>query len=36
MILLPASRIIYGERITLIAVIGTIVTIAGVALLMLR
>lgn len=36
LILLPASRIIYRERITLIAVIGTIVTIAGVALLMLR
>jgi len=36
LILLPASRIIYGERITLIAVIGTVVTLAGVALLMLR
>ncbi|TET23829.1 MAG: hypothetical protein E3J71_01070 [Candidatus Stahlbacteria bacterium] len=36
LILLPASRIIYGERITLIAIVGTIVTLAGVALLMLR
>ncbi|MBA7615023.1 hypothetical protein ES703_22298 [subsurface metagenome] len=36
LILLPASKIIYGERITLIAVIGTVVTLAGVAFLMLR
>ena len=36
LILLPASRIIYKERITFIAVLGTIVTLAGVALLMLR
>lgn len=36
LILLPASRIIYKERITLVAIAGTVVTLAGVALLMLR
>jgi len=36
LILLPASRMIYREKITLIGVLGTIVTLAGVALLMLR
>jgi len=36
LILLPASRIIYREKITLIGVLGTIVALVGVALLMLR
>lgn len=36
LILLPAARIIYKERITAIAIVGTVVTLAGVALLVLR
>ncbi|MCK4334186.1 EamA family transporter [candidate division WOR-3 bacterium] len=36
LILLPASRMIYREKITLIGVLGTIVALVGVALLMLR